>query len=76
VGGFGQDDRVVAGDFQGSPGEIGTLKTICLPIFAPTVKKQPKTADRGPDEGGPVTRIACDCLFKQAERLGDLARRR
>src|SRR6516162_11375603 len=45
-------------------------------MFALTVTYQPKTADRGPREGGPIMRIACDCLLHQTERLGDLLRRR
>src|SRR5215471_13766941 len=54
--GIRQNARVVAGHFKGSPGEIGALQSVRLPIFAPTVPKQPKTAVRGPGEGGLVTR--------------------
>ena len=75
-GGIRQDARVVAGHFQGSPGEIDALQTVRLRIFAPTVKKQPKTADRGPGECGPVTRIARDRLLHKTERLRDLPCRR
>ena len=32
-GGIRQDARVVAGHFQGSPGEIGALPTVRLRIF-------------------------------------------
>src|SRR5215813_5164583 len=45
LGGIGQDARVVAGHLQGSPGEIGALEAVRCRIFAPTVKKQPNTAD-------------------------------
>ena len=69
-GGIRQDPRIVAGHFQGSPREIGALQTIRLPIFAPTVKKQPKTAERGPGECRPVMRIARDRLLHKTERLG------
>ena len=55
--------RVVAGYLKGSPGEIGVLQAVRSRIFAPIVKKQPKTADRGPGERRPVTRIARDCLL-------------
>ena len=63
-GGIRQDARVVAGHFQGSPGEIGALQAVSRRIFAPIVKKQPITAERGPGEGGPVTRIARDRLLE------------
>ncbi len=53
-----------------------TLPAIRRRIFAPTVKKQPITADRSPGERGPVTRIALDRLLHQTERLGDLPCRR
>jgi len=75
-GGIRQDARVVAGHFQSSPGKIGALQTICPRIFAPTVKKQPKTASRGPGEGGAVARIAPGRLLKKPECLGDLPCRR
>src|SRR5437762_296694 len=57
-----QDDRVVAGHLQGSPGEIGALHAVRRRIFAPTVRKQPNTAVRGPGECGPVTWLALDRL--------------
>src|SRR5580704_13487040 len=63
VGGIRQDDRVVAGYFEGSPCEIGTFQTVRFPVLAPTVEKQPMTEERTPGEGWPVTRIACDRLF-------------
>src|SRR6516162_10578663 len=49
-GGICEDDRIVAGYFQSSPCEIGTLRTMRLPVFAPTVIKQASTADRSPGE--------------------------
>src|SRR5215831_19652273 len=56
--GIRQDARVVAGHFQGSPGEISAFQTVRRRIFATTVNKQPMTADRGPSECRPVTGIA------------------
>ena len=37
LGSIRQDARIVASHFQGSPGEIDALETVCLRIFAPTV---------------------------------------
>jgi len=71
-----QNVRVVAGHFQGSPGEIGALPTVRLRIFAPAVPYEPTTAESGPAEGGSVTRIARDRLLHQTERLRDLPCRR
>jgi hypothetical protein len=48
-----QDDRIVAGHFRSSPGEIGALQTVRLAIFAEIIKKQPLTAHRGQGERGP-----------------------
>ena len=36
-GGIRQDARIVAGHFQGAPGEIGALPAVRLRIFAPAV---------------------------------------
>jgi hypothetical protein len=52
-GGIRQNARVVTGHFQGSPGEIGTLETVCVRVFASIVRNQSKTAERGPSESGP-----------------------
>ena len=52
LGGIRQDARVVAGRFQGSPGEVNALQTVCRPVFAPAVMKQPIAAIRGPGECG------------------------
>src|SRR6516165_4056560 len=49
VGDMHQDDRVVASDFQGSPGEIDSLQAGRCRILAPAVSK-PKTAVCGPGE--------------------------
>src|SRR5271157_3248199 len=76
LGGIGQDARVVADHFQGSPREIGALQTVRRPVFAPAVMKQPITAIRGPGECGSVTRIALDRLLEQTERFGHLPCRR
>src|SRR5215831_2025734 len=76
LGGMRQDARLVAGRFQGSPGEVNALQTDCRPVFAPAVMKQPITAIRGPAECGSVTRIALDRLLHKTERLRDLACRR
>jgi hypothetical protein len=73
LGGICQDARVVAGHFQGSPGEIGALQTVHLRIFAPTVTDQPITAECGPGECGPLTRIARDRLLHRTQRLRDLS---
>ena len=70
MGGIREDARVVAGHFQGPPGEIDALPTVRLRIFAPAVKKQPIAADRRPGECRPVMRIARDRLLHQTQRLG------
>jgi hypothetical protein len=75
-GGSGQDTRIVAGHFQRSPGEIGTLPNVRLPIFAPIVEKQPLTAMRSQSERRPIARIARYRLFEQLESLRDLFCRR
>src|SRR6516165_1126801 len=49
-GGIRQDAWIVAGRFQGSPGEIHALKTVRRRILAAAVCHKPKTAERGPDE--------------------------
>jgi hypothetical protein len=61
--GIRQDPGAVAGNFQSSPREIGAFQTIRIAIVAPIVKKQPKTAERGPGECRPVMRIARDLLL-------------
>src|SRR5215472_16675244 len=71
---IGQDDRIVARYVQGAPCKVYPLSTVALAILAPTIIKQPVTADRRPGECRPETRIALDCLLKQVERLGDLRR--
>ena len=63
-GGIRQDARVVAGHFEGPPGEIDALQTVRSGVFAPAVKNQPITADRRPGERGPVMRIARDRLLR------------
>ena len=75
-GGIGKGARIVAGNLQGAPGEIGALAAIRLGVLARTIGTQPLTADRGPSEGGPVTRVALDRLFEETERCGDLRSRR
>jgi len=75
-GGVRQDTRVVASHFQRPPCEIHAFQRIGLRMFAPIVDKQPKIADCGIGERGPVTRIAIDRLFKQTELLVDLGCRR
>ena len=70
MGSIRQGAGVVAGYFKGSPGEIGSFPTIRRRIFAPTVKKQPMTALRGPGECGPVTRIASPASAGTRSRPG------
>src|SRR5215470_14134504 len=65
LGSIRQDARVVTRHFEGSPGEINALQTVRLRIAAATVKKEPKTAIRGPGERGPVTRVASNRLFQK-----------
>src|SRR6266567_5036230 len=67
-GGICEGARLVAGHFQGSPGEIDALQTVRLPIFAPIFEKLPSIADRSPGERWPVTRIARDRLLRKPER--------
>src|SRR6516162_7271864 len=67
--GIRQNARIVAGNFQSSSCEADPLPTIYLPVFTPTVLKQPKTAGCTPGECGPVTRIARDRLLHKTERL-------
>jgi hypothetical protein len=76
LGSIREDARVVARHFEGSPGEINTLQTVRRRIVAATVKKQPKTAIRGPGEREPVTRVARNRLFRKRQRVRDLPRRR
>jgi hypothetical protein len=52
-GGIRQDAGIVAVYLQGSPGEISAFQTVRLPIFGPTVKKQPKTAEGCQASAGP-----------------------
>jgi len=75
-GAIGQCPWVVTSHLQGSPGEIDTLAAVERGFGARSVCVEPKTADRGPSERRPVTRIALDRSFKQAERLWDLPCRR
>src|SRR5271156_5616858 len=70
-GGIHEDTRIVATHLQGSPRETGALEPVPLPVFAPIGKNQPNTADRGPGECGPVTRIALDLLLHKTESLRD-----
>jgi hypothetical protein len=49
-GGIRQSPRIIAGQLQGSFGEIDTLQTVRLRIFAPTVNEEAKTAECGPGE--------------------------
>ena len=74
--GIRQDARIVAGHFQCLPCELGPLQAVRLPIFAPIVTQQPKTALRGPGKRGPVTRVARNRLLQQTERFRDLPYRR
>src|SRR6516162_1024885 len=68
-----QGTGIVAGHFQGSPRKIGALQSGRRRIIlAAIVNKQPITAECGPGEGRPVTRIACDRLLHQTERLREL----
>src|SRR5215472_16442629 len=48
MGCIGQDARIIAGHFEGLPGELAALRTVRLSIFTAIVTKQPKTALRGP----------------------------
>src|SRR5215471_1529315 len=65
LGSIREDARVVARDFEGSPGEINTLHAMRQRIIATPVEKQPETAIRGPGERGPVTWVARDRLFQK-----------
>jgi hypothetical protein len=67
-----QDDRIVAGHFEGSPGEIDALPTVRRRIVAPVVKQLPNTAGRRPGERRAVIWVARDRLLEQTQRLGDL----
>src|SRR6516165_6402421 len=68
-GGIRQNPWIIASHFKGSSREADALPTIYLPVFTPTVLKQPKTAECTPRECGPVTRIARDRLLHKTERL-------
>src|SRR5438477_2210267 len=72
VSGIGQDARVIAGGFQRSPREIGTLTPIRVRIFAAIVQKQPNAAECGPSERRSVAWIACNRLLDEAKSLGGL----
>src|SRR6266853_94700 len=52
ISGIRQDARIVAGHFQGSPGEICALPSVRLSIFTPIVDNQPRAAEGGPGERG------------------------
>src|ERR1700736_3254743 len=52
--GIRKDTRVITGHLQSPPGEIGALAAIRLGIIAPTVLAEPKVADGGPGESGPI----------------------
>ena len=69
-GGIRHGARVVAGHFEGPPREIGALPAVRRGIFAPTVKKEPMTAEPGPGECRSVMRVAFDRLVEKAEGLG------
>src|SRR5215469_6557949 len=71
-GGIGKDARIIAGDLQGPPRKIDALPRVPGGIRAPAVGDESKAAETSPGEGGPVMRIALDCLIEKAQRLGNL----
>ena len=71
-----QDARVVAGHLQSPPGEIRALCSIRCWIFAPAIRHEPVTTERGASERWSITRIASDRLLHQTQRLRGLPCRR
>ena len=68
-GGIRQNPWIITSHFKGPSREADAFPTIHLPVFTPTVLKQPKAAECTPGECGPVTRIARDRLLHKTERL-------
>ena len=68
-GGIRQNPWIITSHFKGPSREADAFPTIHLPVFTPTVLKQPKTAECTPGECGPITRIARDRLLHKTERL-------
>jgi hypothetical protein len=74
--GIGEDGRVVATRLQGPSSEIDTFATMRVGIVAAAIGSQPHVAIRSPGQRRPVTRIACDGLFKEAKSIRELRARR
>jgi hypothetical protein len=54
--------RLVGSQLQGSPGEFDASVAVFLGIIAPAVHDEPKMANCGQSERGPITGIPLDRL--------------
>jgi hypothetical protein len=74
LSGIREDAGVVFSHFECTLGEIGALPNIRCQILTPVIIHESIAAERGPSEGGPVIRVACDRHLKKPQCLRDRGR--